>query len=188
MSLQADWRRAKAAGSVDGDKTETSQFTYKRQLRLLLVVAGLVVIFDQLSKLWIDANRPDMELLPGFLDLVYVTNHGAAFGLLASHTELLIALGIAGSVVILVFFRYFCPVSTLGALSFAFVLGGAVGNVIDRIRHGYVIDFISFQPLPWPPFNIADAAITVGIFALIYYFYRSGAFGKRHGRRHAAEG
>ena len=183
MSLQVNWRRAKAAGSVDGDKTETSQFRYGRQLRLLLVVAGLVVLFDQLSKLWINANRPDMELLPGFLDLVYVTNHGAAFGLLGGHTELLIALGMAGSVAILVFFHYFRPLSPLGGVSFALVLGGAVGNLMDRIRLGYVIDFISFQPLPWPPFNIADGAITVGILALIYYFYRSGAFGKRHGRR-----
>jgi len=153
---------------------------------LLLIVAGLVVIADQLTKLWIDANRPHMNLLPGFIDLVYVTNAGAAFGLLASHTELLIALGIAGSIAILVFFCYFCPGNTLGVLAFALLLGGAVGNLADRIRLGYVIDFISVRFVRWPPFNIADAAITVGIFALIYYFYSSGAFRKAYERGHTS--
>jgi len=174
----------RTTNSVDADESQASPASRRSKLSLLLIVAALVVTLDQLSKLWIEANRPQMELLPGFLDLVYVTNHGAAFGLLASHTELLIALGIAGSIAILVFFCYFSPANTLGLLSFALILGGAVGNLVDRIRIGFVIDFISFQFVRWPPFNIADAAITVGIFALIYYFYRSGAFRKAYERGH----
>lgn len=170
----------------DADGSEASPASRRAKLGLLLIAAALVVTFDQLSKLWIEANRPHTELLPGFLDLVYVTNHGAAFGLLRSHTELLIALGIAGSIAIVVFFCYFSPASTLGNLSFALILGGAVGNLVDRIRLGYVIDFISIRLVRWPPFNVADAAITVGIFALIYYFYRSGAFRKAHERSHTS--
>jgi signal peptidase II len=126
-------------------------------------------------------------LLPGFLDLVYVRNYGAIFGLFHSHTELFIALGIAGSVIILVFLYYFPPATTVGTVSFALILSGAVGNLIDRIRLGYVIDFISIhlQDLfHWFPFNIADAALTVGILMLLYYLYKSGVFRKAYERNH----
>jgi signal peptidase II len=144
-----------------------------------------VVILDQLSKLWINANRPQTELLPGFLDLVYVENTGAIFGLVHSHTELFIALAIAGSVIILVFLYYFPPATNVGMVSFALILGGAVGNLIDRIRLGYVIDFISFhvhELFHWPAFNIADAALTVGILMLIYYLYKLGGLRKAYER------
>ena len=182
---------SKITDYVDEDKSKASPARHRRELGLLLVVAALVVALDQLSKLWIDANidanRPQIELLPGFLDLIYVKNQGSAFGLLASQTELLIALGIAGLVTILVFFHYFSPVKTVGVLSFAFILGGAVGNLIDRIRLGYVIDFISVQLVRWPPFNIADAGIAVGIFALICFFYKSGVFSKAYERSHRSK-
>ena len=170
---------------VGEDKSKVSPGKYRGRLRLFLLVAALVVTLDQLSKLWIDANRPQIELLPGFLDLVYVENTGAIFGLFHSHTELFIALGIAGSVIILVFLYYFPPTTTVGTLSFSLILGGAVGNLIDRIRLGYVIDFISIhvqELFRWPAFNIADAALTVGIFVLIYYFYKSGVFRKAYER------
>jgi signal peptidase II len=142
----------------------------------------MVVALDQLSKLWVRANlfQPDrVELLPGFLDLVRVDNSGAIFGLFANHTEVLIALGIAGSIIILVFLYYFPPDTNVGMVSFALILGGAVGNLIDRIRLNYVTDFIGIHLkdlFHWFPFNIADAAVTVGIFVLIYYFYKSGVF------------
>jgi signal peptidase II len=145
-----------------------------------------VVTLDQLSKLWIDANRPQIEVLPGFLDLVYVKNTGAIFGLFHSHTGLFIALGIAVSVIILVFLHYFPPATNVGIVSFGLILGGAVGNFIDRLRFGHVIDFLSihWQDFFWPAFNIADTAITVGIFMLIYYFYKSGVFRKAYERNH----
>jgi signal peptidase II len=176
------------ARSADPSESRASLASRCGKLRLLLIVAGLVVTLDQLLKLWVDANRPQMELLPGLLDLVYVINHGAAFGLLAGRTDLLIALGIAGSIAILVFFRFFSPRSTLGVLAFALVLGGALGNLVDRIRLGYVIDFASFRFVRWPPFNVADAAITVGIAALLYYFYRSGSFSKGYDHGHGSGG
>jgi len=176
---------SKITDFVGEDKSKVSPGKYRGRLRLFLIVAALVVTLDQLSKLWIDANRPQIELLPGFLDLVYFENTGAIFGLFHSHTELFIALGIAGSVIILVFLYYFPPTTTVGTLSFALILGGAVGNLIDRIRLGYVIDFISIhvqELFRWPAFNIADAALTVGIFTLIYYFYKSEVFRKAYER------
>jgi signal peptidase II len=170
---------------VGEDKSEVIPGKYSGRLRLFLIVAVLVVVLDQLSKLWLDANRPRIELLPGFLDLVYVENTRAIFGLLYTRPEVIIALGIAGVIAILVFLRYFPPATTVGVMSFALILSGAAGNLIDRIRLGYVIDFISIhlrELFHWPAFNIADTALTVGIFALIYYFYESGVFGKAHER------
>jgi signal peptidase II len=175
---------SKVTDFVGEVKSNVSPGKYRSKLRLLLIVTALVVTLDQLSKLWIAANRPptDLELLPGFINLVFVKNYGVVFGLLSGHTELRIALSVAGSVIILVFLHYHPPTTTLGTLSLALILGGGVGNLIDRIRLGYVIDFISFQLFRWPAFNIADAALTVGIFALIYYFYKSGLFRKAHER------
>jgi len=173
----------KIADSVGEDKSKVSPGKYRGRLRLLLIVAASVVTLDQLSKLWIDAKRPQIELLPGFLDLHYVENAGAIFGLIQGHSELSIALGIAASVIILVFVYYFPPSTTVGMVSFGLILGGAVGNLIDRIRLGYVIDFVSIhvqELFHWPTFNIADAALTVGIITLIYYFYESGAFRKAY--------
>jgi signal peptidase II len=173
----------KIADSVGEDKPKVSPGKYRGRLRLLFIVAALVVALDQLSKLWINPNQPPIQLLPGFLDLVYVKNYGAIFGLVHSHTELFIALGIAASVIILVFVYYFPPATTVGMLAFALILGGAMGNLIDRIRLGYVIDFVSIhvqELFHWPTFNIADAALTVGILTLIYYFYESGVFRKAY--------
>jgi len=177
---------SKITDSVGEDRSKVSPDKYRGRLRLLLIAAALVVILDQLSKLWIGANRPQIELLPGFLDLSYVENTGAIFGLFHGHTGVFIALGIAGSVIILVFLYYFPPSTTVGTVSFALILGGAVGNLIDRIRLRYVIDFINIhvqELFRWPAFNIADAALTVGIFILIYYFYKSGVFRKAHDRK-----
>jgi len=172
---------------VGEDKSKVSPGRYRGKLRLFLIVAALVIALDQLSKLWINASRPQIGLLPGFLDLVYVENTGAIFGLFHSHTELFIALGIAGSVIILVFLYYFPPVTKVGKVSFALILGGAVGNLIDRLRLGYAIDFISIhlqELFHWPAFNIADTAITVGVLTLIYYFYKSGVFSRAYERNH----
>mgnify|MGYP001058704082 CR=1 FL=1 len=172
------------------DKSKVTSVKHRGRLRLFLVVTVLVVALDQLSKLWIAGNRPQMDLLPGFLGLVYLENTGAVFGLFHNHTELFIGFGIASVVAICVFLHYFPPATSLGTVSFALILSGAVGNLIDRIRLGYVIDFISIHLQDifiWPAFNIADAALTIGIFTLIYYFYKSGAFRKAYEHNHKAQ-
>lgn len=175
----------KISDIVRQDQSKVPPSRYGGRPKLLLIVAVLVVVADQLSKLWIGANRPQIELLPGFLDLRYTQNTGAIFGLFHTHTEVFIGLGIAGVIVVLVFLRYFPPTTALGVVSFALILSGAVGNLIDRIRLGYVIDFVSLHwrnVFFWPSFNVADAALVIGILALIYYFYRSGVFGKAYER------
>jgi signal peptidase II len=183
----------KTTDFVGEDKSKVSRGKYRGKLWLLLIIAALVVALDQLSKLWVRVNLPQtykIELLPGFLDLVHVENTGAILGLLSGHTELLIAFGVVSSVAILVFLYYFPPATTVGMLSFALLLSGAVGNLIDRIRTypiGFVIDFISIhlrQLFYYPPFNVSDAAVTVGICTLIYFFYKSGVFRKEYERNH----
>jgi len=176
---------SKTPDFVSEDRSEVLPSKYRGRLRLFLIIAALVVVLDQVTKLLVNSNRPHVALLPGFLDLVYVENTGAIFGLFHSHSEFFIVLGIAGVIAILVFLRYFPPITTLGAVSFALILSGAAGNLIDRIRFGYVIDFVSMhvqELFYWPAFNVADTALTVGILALIYYFYKSGVFRKAYER------
>ena len=143
-----------------------------------LVTALLVVIADQLSKLWIRSNLALGESLPetGFFRLTHTQNTGAAFGLFQDHSLILAIIAIIGSIVILflAFFMYrrFHILNTLlGKLSLGLILGGTVGNLIDRLRcGGYVTDFIDFSF--WPAFNIADSSVVVGAFLLAYLLIR----------------
>jgi signal peptidase II len=172
---------------VGEDKSKVSPSRYRGKLSLFLVVAALVVGLDQLTKLWVRAHLALGESLPltDRLSLTYIGNTGSAFGLLANQAFLLIIIGIAGLLVILLFLRYLSVATTLSMVSIGLILGGAVGNLTDRLRFGYVTDFVDFRlwgNFHWPVFNIADAALTVGILALIYYFYKSGVFRKAYER------
>jgi signal peptidase II len=178
---------SKISDSVGEDRSKVSPNTQRRRLGLFLIVAALIVTFDQLSKLWIRAHLALGESLPltDRLSLTYVGNTGSAFGLLANRTVLLLIIGIASLLIVLLFLRYLSQVTTLSMVSIGLVWGGAVGNFIDRLRFGYVTDFIYFRlwgDFYWPAFNIADAAITVGVFVLIYSFYKSGVFSKDYER------
>ena len=162
----------------------------RRKIALFLPVAALVVTLDQLSKLWVRNNPPEMELLPGFLDFIYVNNYGSAFGLLANQTFLLITITIATLVIILLFLHHLSSTSILTIMSAGLILGGALGNLIDRIRFGYVTDFIDIHLhnfFHWPTFNVADAAVVIGIFTLIYSLYRSGLLSKVYGHEHGSK-
>jgi signal peptidase II len=177
---------------VAEDRSRVCSDIQRRRLGLFLIVAALIVTFDQLSKLWIRAHLALGESLPltDRLSLTYVGNTGSAFGLLANRTVLLIIIGIASLLIVLLFLRYLSQVTTLSMVSIGLVWGGAVGNFIDRLRFGYVTDFIYFRlwgDFYWPAFNIADAAITVGVFVLIYSFYKSGVFSRDYERNHGPQ-
>jgi len=182
----------KIAGFAAEDRSSVSSDRPRRRLGLFLIAAALVVTFDQLSKLWIRAHLALGESLPitDRLNLIHIRNTGSAFGLLANQTFLIIVIGIASLLIVLLFLRYFSRVTTLSMVSIGLVWGGAVGNLIDRLRFGYVTDFIYFRlwgDFHWPAFNIADAAITVGVFVLIYSFYKSGVFSKEYERNHGPQ-
>lgn len=194
MGSQIDQAGFLRTDLVREDRVDDLPGMRRQELKLFLIAAILVVALDQLTKLWIRTSLSlgdQMAVLPGFLDLELVKNYGAAFGLLAGHTGLIIAVSVAGLLIISVFLHHFPPTNTLGIVSFALIVGGTVGNLVDRIRPPhYVTDFIRVHLLPtfsWPAFNVADAAMTVGIFALIVYFYRTGVFRKVYGRTHRPE-
>lgn len=136
--------------------------------RLSVGVALLVVIADQLSKLWaarVLAPVGTLPFLPGLLEFHYTTNTGAAFSLFPGSTR---ALGLVSLLVALLVAVWIArsgrrPLSLNRALALGFLLGGAVGNGIDRWRLGEVIDFLALVPVSFPVFNIADVAINLAV-------------------------
>jgi signal peptidase II len=150
---------------------------------MLMLVALPVLLLDQLSKHLISSSfqlyqtRP---LIPGWLDLTYTLNPGAAFSLFATMPEgfrhlFFVALSIAAIVVLVVLLaRRTTPISS--AIAFALILGGTIGNLIDRLSRGRVVDFIYFhhKSFDYPVFNIADSAITTGVaIILLFSFFGS---------------
>lgn len=142
--------------------------------------AGLVVLFvllaDQLSKRAIEhsiVGGDEHKVLPG-VELVNTRNHGVAFGFLpGSHVVVTILVGLALVLLVVYFARH--AATPLIWLPTGMLVGGALGNILDRVRHGSVTDFVKL-PLGWPPFNVADASITLGIlilFLLIDHLRRS---------------
>jgi signal peptidase II len=136
-------------------------------------VGLLVILADQLSKTWIKANVAIGQSLfdTGFFRIVYVHNTGAAFGILKDHTLTLTVVAFVGIVVILLLVfvlhsRWSFLDSMLVMSAIGLVMGGTIGNLIDRLRLGYVTDFIDFKL--WPAFNVADAAVTVGVIIIAY--------------------
>jgi signal peptidase II len=148
-----------------------------------LWVSALVILLDQVTKAIVASSLElydRIELLP-FLELTRLHNTGAAFSMLADAAGwqrwFFIALALVVSVVLMIWLRKVrTPEQTLLALGLSLVLGGALGNVIDRVWLGYVIDFIHFHWQDWyfPAFNVADSAITIGAVCLILDAFRDG--------------
>ena len=131
---------------------------------------------DQLSKaLIVHAFLPgeSRPLIPRLLHLSYVQNTGAAFGVLKGHQWFFIAISCVVIVWILREFRRVHRMTRASQWACALILGGAVGNLVDRLRFGYVVDFIDVHV--WPVFNIGDSAITIGVALLVLH-----AFATRH--------
>ena len=137
-----------------------------RAWRLVGLVAVAVVVVDQVSKRAIEhsvVRGEEQRLLPG-VQLVNTRNQGVAFGFLpGKHLWVTILIALALVVLLVYFARH--ATRPLIWLPTGLLLGGALGNILDRIRHGDVTDFVKL-PLGWPPFNLADAAITIGIVLL----------------------
>ncbi len=145
--------------------------------RFAVLVAALVLIADRLSKAavlaWIDRGH-SIDVIPGFLALTHVRNPGAAFGLLAGASSVwrdvfLIAVGVAAVVGLGWLLAGLPRERRWQRLAAAGVIGGAIGNLIDRLIYGQVIDFIDahFRGWHWPAFNVADSCITVGVVTLV---------------------
>ena len=147
-------------------------------------VALAIFVTDQITKLLIVNNLRLYESIPesGLIRLTHVTNTGSAFGLLRGHTEFLILVSIIGVLGVLFYYRSNGRESALLRYSLALLLGGALGNLTDRLTRGAVVDFISVQVWSdyyFPTFNVADSALTIGLFALAFYVLRHRASEKR---------
>lgn len=143
----------------------------KINLRILLIVTPTVLILDQLTKLYIDRTVQLYQSIPvidGLFSITYLRNKGAAFSFLANASWRLpffILISFIAVAAIMVAFRKLRDDQRLAAFSLTLILSGAVGNLIDRLRMGEVIDFLDvyWKNHHWPAFNVADSAICVGV-------------------------
>jgi signal peptidase II len=149
-----------------------------RTFPLLLAVSMLIIALDRVTKIWIDANLPVghfIPVIPHFLRISHWQNDGAAFSLFANSVSPqtvrwgLVAFTSAAILAILYFLFRLSQRFSATALALALILGGAIGNMYDRIRFASVIDFIEVNIFGyhWPDFNVADSAIVVGACLLL---------------------
>lgn len=140
-----------------------------------LSLSVIAIVLDQWSKLAVVSSMKyleSIEIMP-FFNLVHVRNQGAAFSFLSDaggwQRWLFAGLAFVISIVITIWIAKLKKQEVLLAVSLSLVLGGAIGNLIDRVAYGYVIDFLDvyYQNWHWPAFNIADSAICIGVFLMI---------------------
>ena len=162
-------------------------FTPTRGASNWLWLSFFVVIIDQATKALVIAavkTQDAIALLP-ILDIVYLENTGAAFSILAQASGwqrwffILLAVGV--SLALMIWLRRIRADQTILAIGLSLVLGGALGNVIDRVIHGFVVDFIYFHWRTWyfPAFNVADTAISIGAGCLLIDAFRESGHEKR---------
>ncbi|NKB80287.1 MAG: signal peptidase II [Nitrospirales bacterium] len=152
----------------------------RRRHAILAGVAFFIVALDQATKIYIMQTmrlHESISIIPGVFNLTYIRNPGAAFGIFASSSGAfrmvfflltsLFALALLGTI----FYRLH-PKDWWGQLTVISILGGAIGNLLDRLRYGEVVDFLDFsvKGYHWPAFNVADSAISVGVISLLILF------------------
>ena len=164
-----------------------------RRMIILSVVTITIVALDQLTKSYIAQSmhlHQSIPIIPGYFNLTYIRNPGAAFGILASSSSgfrmiffvvtSLFALGLLATI-----FLRLHPEDWWGQLTVTSIFSGAIGNLIDRLQFGEVIDFLDFHVsgYHWPAFNVADMAISLGVISLFLLF----AFEKRRSKPETAD-
>ncbi|MDM8526374.1 signal peptidase II [Desulfococcaceae bacterium HSG8] len=161
------------------DRHSLKQESKKSKYVKLVVIAGLIIFFDQISKAIILDKLPmghTFTVISGFFDITHIHNSGGAFGIFASHNQnlrvfLFLFVSSFATCFVLYFYNKTPGTHPMLATGFALIFGGAVGNLIDRIRFGEVIDFLDFYigSWHWYTFNIADSAITVGVVIFLFH-------------------
>ena len=154
-----------------------------RKWRIVVTWVAAIVLLDQATKAIVDRRMPlhySIPIIDGFFNLTYIRNTGAAFGIFSGAHEVfrlpfLIGVSLLASGFILVMLKRLREDATGLITALAFILAGAVGNLIDRIFHGEVIDFfdVYWKQYHWPAFNIADSFITIGVAITIFYLIRA---------------
>jgi signal peptidase II len=153
---------------------------FMSRYRTLAIITSVILVLDQATKLYVDANFRLHETVPvirGFFHLTYVRNKGAAFGILADNAvriPFFITVSVIAMIGILWYIKRIRADQRLALFSLSLIFSGALGNMIDRIRLGEVIDFLDvfWKHHHWPAFNVADSAITVGVTLLFIEMWR----------------
>lgn len=151
-------------------------FVARFRYRPIATVTAIVIVFDQLVKVrmvaWLGPQADDhrWELAGRFLAFEYVENTGAAFGMLAGRVWLVSALAIAVVALFILLMASHLRANVLNQVASGMILGGAAGNMIDRIRLGHVIDYIAVGA--WPRFNVSDSAVTLGVALVMFGMVR----------------
>ena len=135
---------------------------------LILILSFTIVILDQFTKHLIRSNMTiaDMiPIIPGFFSITYIRNTGAAWGMLSGFNSLLILLSVVMLAVLVIFRRSFITDTLIHKIAAGLMISGIVGNLIDRMRLSYVVDFLHFYigKHQFPSFNVADSAICIGV-------------------------
>jgi signal peptidase II len=155
---------------------------------VILYIFGIaaLVVADQLTKLWVlDYLKKigSMNVFGDFLKFTYETNIGAAFSTFQGQRVIIIAVPLIMIAVCLFFLISRRLNSVLGDVSLMFIIAGGVGNLIDRVMRGYVVDFIYFAKINFAVFNVADSCVTIGaVLLIIFVLMHEGNFGGRKSR------
>ncbi len=150
--------------------------TERHSGKRLFVTAIFILVLDQVTKglaLQFLNRDTGIPILAHVFHLTLVQNQGIAFGIFDTHAHFLLG-AITASVLILVIYPFFSPPEKLrDQVAYGFILGGAAGNLVDRVRLGFVVDFLDFRI--WPVFNVADTFITIGVSLLILSTFKKSS-------------
>jgi signal peptidase II len=173
--LQAGIKPADHVQDAEAVEAE-SKATSNRERWILLVVAAIIILLDQGSKSVVESTLAlytyyaPIPALENIFRISHVTNTGVAFGLFPDGNLLFTLVALIVSVVIIIYNFRLAPGHRLLRLALGLQLGGAIGNLIDRLQQGYVTDFMDFGP--WPVWNIADLAVVSGTVLLVWIMYQ----------------
>jgi signal peptidase II len=169
----------------------------ERKYLVLTAIAGFIIVLDQLVKLYVHTDFALGEshpVLPGLFHITYVRNTGAAFGIFRDYPDIFrqlffLSMPPIAAVIILFMLRSVENSDRWQVFALSLIFGGAIGNYIDRLRFGYVIDFLDFhykEVWAYPAFNIADSAIVVGVGLLLLIMTLRDRAAKRAAREQKA--
>jgi len=169
--------------------TPASRFERILAYRVFILLATGILALDQLTKFWISNQMPlgtylppgRIDIITGFFHLVHVGNPGAAWSMFQGYSKLLGVFALVTLVAIFVWRRSLGLRLLPVQVSFGLLCGGILGNLVDRLLHGHVIDFLDFHfgSYTYPTFNVADSGICIGVIVYLIYSFKNPEGGKR---------
>ena len=144
-----------------------------KEYKINLIIVSIIIILDQISKYYISLNYDyflNRNIL--FFSINYIRNYGAAFNIFEGNRIFLSSISIFSSLILIYFIFFSKKLNTFDRYGLSLILSGSLGNGIDRIIKGYVIDFINLKLFNFPIFNIADIAINIGCIILIFNYFK----------------